>query len=63
MFLVNDLVCFNDIVLIFPGQTERTLDYTKLIGAINEIAKERKLQVFDLFIDKIIQLYETFAIQ
>jgi dynein heavy chain len=52
-FLVNDLVLFNDIISdLFPGQTERTLDYTKLIGAINEVAKERKLQVFDFLSTK-----------
>lgn len=63
-FLVNDLVLFNDIISdLFPGVKERTLDYTKLIESINDVAKDRKLQVFDEFINKIIQLRETFSVR
>ncbi|OHT02341.1 Dynein heavy chain family protein [Tritrichomonas foetus] len=63
-FLVNDLVLFNDIISdLFPGVKERTLDYTKLIENINIVAKERKLQVFDNFVNKIIQLRETFSVR
>ncbi|EAY19693.1 Dynein heavy chain family protein [Trichomonas vaginalis G3] len=63
-FLVNDLVLFNDIISdLFPGVKERTLDYTALIDAIKTCAKKMKLQVNDLFITKIRQLHETFAVR
>jgi dynein heavy chain len=43
-FLMNGLVLLNDIFShLFHGQTERALDYTKLISAVQEVAKKRKL--------------------
>jgi len=63
-FLENDLALFNDIISdLFPGVKERTLDYSDLIDAIKQIAIRDKLQVNDTFINKMIQLYETFIVR
>ncbi|KAH0794861.1 dynein heavy chain 1, axonemal [Histomonas meleagridis] len=63
-FLKNDLILFNDIISdLFPGIEEKTLDYSDLINEIHNVCKKEKLQVNDLFINKIIQLKETFSVR
>jgi hypothetical protein len=61
-FVGKELILFDGIISnIFSGQTEPNLDYPKLIYAVNEVPKSRNLQVYELFTNKIIKLYETFA--
>jgi dynein heavy chain len=61
-FLANDLQLFNDIVHdLFPGVEEKLLDYTKLKDMMATVVKERKLQMFPQFEQKMIRVLETFS--
>jgi dynein heavy chain len=63
-FLEGDLRLFNDIILdLFPNVEEKQLDYTKLKAMMKQCAEERKLQMFQQFEEKMIQLRETFSVR
>jgi hypothetical protein len=62
--LANDIQMFDDIIHdLFPGVEEKLLDYTKLKDMIATVAKERKLQMFAQFEQKMTQLRRTFSIR
>lgn len=48
---------------LFPGVDIPALDYGELSGAINICCSEKNLQPNDLFVEKVIQLYDTFQVR
>ena len=63
-FLKDDLVLFYAIVQdLFPGVEVPFVDYGELADSINECILAAKLQPENSFIEKVIQLFETFAVR
>ncbi|PRP75973.1 hypothetical protein PROFUN_01689 [Planoprotostelium fungivorum] len=63
-FLSDDIPLFNGIVSdLFPGVEESVVDYGRLIPAIHETIAEMNLQPVPNFINKCLQLYETFSVR
>ena len=63
-FLKEDLVLFYAIVQdLFPGVEVPYVDYGELAQAIKEIINREKLQHEPKFVEKVVQLYETFAVR
>lgn len=63
-FLKEDLTLFQAIITdLFPGVEVPFVDYGELEKAIREVVESNQLQLVTTFIDKIIQLYETFAVR
>ena len=63
-FLKDDLVLFYAIVQdLFPGVEVPFVDYGELAEAINEMITDHKIQQEPSFVEKVIQLFETFAVR
>jgi dynein heavy chain len=63
-FLAQDLPLFAGILGdLFPGIIRPGFDYGPLIGAIKESIYDRNLQAVDMFITKIIELYEMICVR
>lgn len=59
-FLPNDVILFDGIISdLFPGTKIPDVDYGALIKQIEESCKHFSLQPTDVFLKKVIQLYET----
>mmetsp|Transcript_7627 Transcript_7627/g.14387 ORF Transcript_7627/g.14387 Transcript_7627/m.14387 type:complete len:3920 (+) Transcript_7627:928-12687(+) len=63
-FLKDDLVLFHAIVSdLFPGVEVPYIDYGELEASIIEVVEHDKLEPIPSFVEKVIQLYETFVVR
>jgi dynein heavy chain len=63
-FLKDDIPLFENIILdLFPGIDRPMVDYGNLSKSITEACKHYNVQEADLFIQKIIQLYDTIQVR
>lgn len=63
-FLIDDSELFQNIISdLFPGVEVPANDYGDLATAIRWILTDRKLQVPDTFVLKVIQLFETLNVR
>ena len=59
-FLKDDIPLFENIIVdLFPGIEKPTVDYGNLSSAITEACKHYNVQEAELFVTKIMQLYDT----
>jgi dynein heavy chain len=59
-FLKDDIPLFENIIVdLFPGIEKPEVDYGNLSSAITEACKHYNVQEADLFVTKIMQLYDT----
>jgi len=63
-FLKDDLPLFENIILdLFPGVDRPQVDYGDLLTAINKSCEVKNLQPEEVFVGKIIQLYDTIQVR
>lgn len=63
-FTTNDLPLFKGITQdLFPGTVLPNPDYSMLLGAINNVCRNKKIQPVENFVRSTIQLYETVQVR
>ncbi len=63
-FLSEDLPLFQAIVAdLFPGVVVPTRDYGELEVAVHNVLQNEGLQIVPSFVNKVIQLYDTFNVR
>jgi dynein heavy chain len=63
-FLKDDLPLFENIIKdLFPGIEKPNVNYGSLLTSIQNVCKSQILQPAQIFIDKILQLYDTIQVR
>ena len=63
-FLADDLPLFENIILdLFPGVDRPDQVYGGLVPSIEETCRKENLQTAEIFMTKIIQLYDTIQVR